>query len=201
MRHRTALATFLIAILAVAPAGAQGADRPPVPAGAAYPTPRLVRGQWVRATVRTTDARGIARHERVGGRLVRLDGDSLLLEDQNQIVAVPRAQLSSLDIPVAGTSRGHSAWNGAKVGGAAGAVGGALLGYLAWEPCDGEYFCMSRGDEAMLAGAVGGTLGFVIGGVVGATRSGARWRRVPLDADTRVGMIATPDGVGVAVRF
>jgi hypothetical protein len=73
-------------------------------------------------------------------------------------------------------------WVGAGLGFLAGAVVGGAVGYLLTQD-DSEL----PGIGAVLGAPIGGGVGIVVGGVVGATRSGERWEtlRLPIGVGLR----------------
>jgi hypothetical protein len=86
---------------------------------------------------------------------------------------------------------------------------GAALGAISYRPCTstGMMSCFlaptSRAQSAMVGGALGGTLGFVVGSLAGLARHES-WKRVSLD-DRRVATTVRPGahgtGLGVSLRF
>ena len=170
-----------------------------LPAGAF--AQQLAPGARVRATVAEAPDRPAGPFRQVTGRLVRLGTDTVLVAQGDRVVAVPRHGLIRLETPGGSVSRGRSALRGAGMGAAIGFIGGAVLSYAAYEPCEGEFLCFSRESEAVMGGVVAGALGLAIGGVIGAARGRERWQRVPIDADTRVGVVATPRTVALSLRF
>jgi hypothetical protein len=76
-----------------------------------------------------------------------------------------------------------------------------LIGALMWRPCDGEFLCTTRSEDALIGGALLGIVGTAVGGVIGAVHGAHRWHQVPLTSDTRVGVLVTPQRVGLALRF
>lgn len=201
MRRIATVSVLVAPLLAPGVARAQGTERVPDLSRRPYVAGALAPGTRVRATIRHGIAGARPRRERVTGRLIRLGPDSLLLEASDRLIAIPRSGLSRLQMPDRVPPLATRAWRGARTGAVVGAIGGAVVGYLAWDGCRGELVCMSRTDQAMASGIVAGALGFVVGGTVGAARGGARWRDVRIDADTRVGLVAEPRGVGVTLRF
>lgn len=161
----------------------------------------LEPGARVRATIALSPDHPTGSFRQVTGRLVRIGVDSVLVEQENRVVAVPRHGLVKLEMPDGSVSRGRAALRGAGVGAVVGFLGGIVLGYASYDSCEGEFLCFSREEEAVMVGAVAGTLGLAIGGAIGAADGGERWRRVAIDADTRVAVVATPRRVGLAVTF
>lgn len=149
------IASFVIALSAIAlpgapePLRAQGSERPPRRDTRPPIRQPLERGARVRATISPRPDDPAAGHVRLTGRLVRLDADSVLVDTGAHVVAVPRFGMARLEMPDGTVSRRRSALRGAGVGGTFGFIGGAVLGYLQYEPCEGQYFCFSRGDEAI----------------------------------------------------
>jgi hypothetical protein len=93
-------------------------------------------------------------------------------------LSVPWASLSKVEVRRKG---GSHALAGAGIGLAAGAIVGAVTGYVLFHQSnsgsDGDY-----GPLGALAGAgVGGGTGMLVGLVIGAGSSGERWQSVPLN--------------------
>ena len=160
----------------------------------------LDSGAWVRATVWEARASGETRYRRIAGRLLRLRADTLLIVQNEAVLAIPRASVARLDAVDPRRSRGRATLRGAGAGGGLGLLGGALNGWAVWEPCDG-FPCASRPVTAVILGGVAGALGATTGGMVGFATYRPTWRRVALDGQARVGLVAHPAGVAVALCF
>ena len=116
-------------------------------------------------------------------------------------VALPIADISRLDVS---TGRHRSVLKGMALGAAGVGALGAALGAMTFQPCESTEFlgCMftpaSRGDAALLGGAIGGVVGFVAGSLAGLVPR-EHWQRVSA-ADARVSAAVKPGAHGTALR-
>lgn len=116
--------------------------------------------------------------------------------------AVPLGGITRLEVS---TGRHRNVLKGLGMGVGIGGVGGLIFGAVAYQPCTGPCFLApsDRGESAALGGIVFGTLGLVVGGLVG-LQSHDTWQRVPLDHE-RVAFAVSPraagTGLGVRLRF
>jgi hypothetical protein len=126
--------------------------------------------------------------------------------ENTNVVAVPLADVSRLDVS---TGRHRKLVRGAVVGTLSAGTAGLLLGAATYSPCKStEMFgCFlapaSRGEQALIGGALGGALGLVVGTLTGVPRRDS-WQQVPLHP-RRVSIAVTPrgraTGLGVSLRF
>ncbi len=113
-----------------------------------------------------------------------------------------RSDLSGLDTYA---GRHRPVLEGGLIGLLAGAATGAIIGFASGDDkCSADaWFCMAyTSDQKAAMGAAGlGTLGLVVGLVVGALSPSDRWKPVPLDA-SRLAVRPTfnENGMGVSVR-
>ncbi|MDQ6828529.1 MAG: hypothetical protein M3081_06645 [Gemmatimonadota bacterium] len=124
-------------------------------------------------------------HSRIEGNMTELSADSIVLRERNgQRRAIAIADISRVDYLASSRSRAASfSWglaNGLAIGIASGAI---IVGSLTYASCksdpsnQGENLC---GLAFPVFGALGGAVGLVVGGAVGATRSTEHWVQVPL---------------------
>ena len=143
----------------------------------------------------------LVRTRRLEGDLVRIGADSLALRVQGDTLAFMRSAVQSLEERVTRTRFQNIVRHGA-IGLGVGAVGGAVIGFVGYEPCEpGEWFCMSRGGEAALGAVVIGASGAAAGALVGALRDTGSWRQASLTPATRVAVTVAPGGARVAIHF
>lgn len=140
--------------------------------------------------------------------VVAHQGDTLLVRwpQFTNAVAVPFAAISRLEVS---TGRHRRVLKGMFLGTAAGGATGALVGAASYEPCDSTEFmgCFlapeNRMQSAVFGGAVGGTLGLVVGSLAGLARH-EQWKSVALD-ERRIAVAVTPRAhgtrLGVSLRF
>lgn len=192
--------TFLASLAAAPMAFAQGA--PVAPSHGDSPASVLSPGSRVRLLVTRPDARSADSHDVVTGTLVRIDADSIAVRHLDQLVAVPRQRVARLERHTGARSHGKSALRGAGFGALSGFVGGAAIAAAAWKPCTaGDFFCTTRSEDAVLGGVLLGGVGTIVGAAIGAAHGGDQWKPVALEAETRVGLVLKPQGVGLALRF
>ena len=116
--------------------------------------------------------------------------------------AVPLAQITRLEVS---TGRHRNLLKGMGLGLGIGGTAGLLLGAVGYQECTG--MCIlgpsDRGESAAFGGILLGTLGLVVGTLVGLP-SHDTWQRVPLDT-RRVAFAVSPraagTGIGVKLRF
>ena len=116
--------------------------------------------------------------------------------------AVPLDRITQLEVS---TGRHRNVLRGLALGVGIGGAAGLILGAAAYEPCTGMCIMApkDRGESAALGGVVLGTLGLVVGGLVGLA-SHDTWQRVPLDgrrAPNTIGLRAGSRGSGVELSF
>lgn len=135
------------------------------------------------------------------GTLTSLRNDSLFYErDQRgrvrDINASSAASLALASVKSVQVSRGRSALRGALtkglLGTGIGLLSGAILGAAAYSDpppancapnsiiCLGCLVICSRGEAAVALGALGGSLGLIVGSIYGATHGNERWESVEL---------------------
>ena len=141
-----------------------------------------------------------ARHHVVIGALVRVDSDSVVVTRGGNRIALPRYGVREIAVPAGYVSHGATFARGFLIGLGAGAALGAGIGALSDPGCGASSVsCGSRRENALLAGAVVGTLGAVLGGIGGALSGGERWRPVTIDGATRIGLVLLPRGLAVTL--
>jgi len=113
---------------------------------------------------------------------VRSDSLYYMNESSTSVSAViPVDQVKSVQVS-AGRGRGRGLLRGALIGSAIGLVGGAILGAATYSD-SGDTWCIfacSRGETAVLAGAILGTGGVILGSIYGGIQGSETWRAVPL---------------------
>lgn len=118
------------------------------------------------------------------GTYMGVSSDSLhyMNESSKSVSAViPMDQVKSVQVSD-GPGRGRGLLRGALIGSAIGLVGGALLGAATYSD-SGDTWCIfacSRGETAVLAGALLGTGGLILGSIYGGIQGSETWRPVPL---------------------
>jgi hypothetical protein len=126
------------------------------------------------------------------GQVVAMDDEAWTISDEgHRRFKVPRQIIEAAEVSRGRASRGLGALAGLTLGASLGAILGAAAGC---EHCFGP----SKGGAALLAGAELGTIGAVVGVLVG---GGERWERLPAD---RIRVTVGPQrgrGVGVSVAF
>ena len=135
--------------------------------------------------------------------VVAQSADTLLVRSPElaNTVAMPIADISRLDVS---TGRHRSVIKGMALGTAGAGALGAAIWAMTFEPCESTEFlgCLfepeSRGDAALMGGAVGGVVGFVVGSLVGLVPR-EHWERVS-PADARVSATVRPGAHGTALR-
>jgi hypothetical protein len=125
------------------------------------------------------------------------DSSIVITSSKSGDLRVPLASVLELDVNAGGRSR----MKGAGVGLLVGAGVGAVVGYTAEDDCDSEAVfvavCFSRGETAMMLGALGGLAGMGVGALVGV---GGRWRSVAIPSRVSISPIGAK-GLRVAVAF
>jgi len=138
--------------------------------------PGIEPGARVRVTVpeeqRQPDK--VTRGHELRGRVMHLNLDTLYLAVTDSLgpLAVPRSATRRIDLSRGVPSAGASALRRGLVTGVLGAVAGVLL-----VAGDNEPGGSSEGDAAL----IGGGIGLVMGGVLGAVFPTERWRRIRLE--------------------
>lgn len=116
-----------------------------------------------------------------------LADEELVLEDTDgREVRVPHASLSRLLVDRGPRSRGSGALRGLAIGGGAGVLAGAVIGFADGDDdCPSDSWClfqMTAGEKASIGAVVFGLVGGVVGATLGAGNPGHRWEalRLPL---------------------
>ncbi len=184
-------ATILVAILAFVPLASTAQETPT----AQVP---LQPGERVRVTGHLCQTFfsncGGARPEHSVGTFVTWNADTLVMESNGDIIALPLDSVTTLEVSV---GRKSHAGVGAGIGGLTGAVIGATVSLAT---CDGffpPHVC------ALVGGFVFGAGGALVGVIVGASKKTERWVSVPLNR-LRVSFGPLHDArfvVGMSVRF
>lgn len=169
--------------------------------GATGASDALAAGDRVRLALLPSGTPGSAGARSATGTLVSVGGDSIRIRDAGREVAVPRVAVAAISVSAGRESRGSSAWRATRVALAVGVLVGAIAGYAAYEPCDGQWLCFSRGAETAWGAVAFGVPAAAGGAAYGAMRPRERWRGVTLAPDTRVGWLATPRGAGVTLSL
>ena len=159
----------------------------PLPAQSAASLETLSPGARVRVTLLDMEPREAVVVSRTADTLV------VRWREFSNADAVPFAAIAALEVNTAGR---HSVLKGASLGLLAGGAIGAIVGAAAPESHGGPENTIDFGEGFQTAvGAVGGgTIGLVIGTLVGLSRS-ADWRAVSTDA-RRLGVAIAPDRRG-----
>ena len=196
-------ALLILALVIASPVlGAQSLDSTRTPSSAASGGPGLVPGARVRVTMSFPPGHALARYQSVTGSLLRLDADSVVVQDGLRTVAIPRDGVTGVAMHTGHRSRGQSLRRGALIGLVAGGAVGGVSAFASYEPCSsGEIFCFSRGGETAMGAIAGGLLGTLVGGLAGAIVGGREWRSLPLAPESRVGILASPSRVGMRLRY
>lgn len=138
------------------------------------------------------------------GRVVALTDDTLALEPDNAgpRIAIPRAALTSAERRLPNASRAQHTLAGAGIGFLGGAILGAAWGALVTPSCSGAENPCGALAGAVLGGVGIGTVGLVLGTVIGVGMPVERWRSV---MTARVSVIPTQaanrPALLVAIRF
>lgn len=134
------------------------------------------------------------------GTLVSLRGDTLAwrAEHDTTAVAVPLAALARLDTS-AGFRR-HTV-NGLIIGAATGVALGVTIGIASGNDPQGEFLRFSAGDKAVMAGAVLGVAGTVIGAGIGWAVKSERWMPFSLPRNAAFRIAPTTAGVRFGIAF
>ncbi len=149
-------------------------------------------------------APAIAR-ERMVGRLISEDADSLRLEVGTGVITLPRESVTKVEISHSRSRRAH----GARLGLLVGAVAGAALGYAMGEDQkDAVPFCTLGGcatlgpfwlNKPASAAAVGIFFGAVGAGVGALVSPGEKWASIP-NQRVRLSLAPAP-GRGVVAQL
>ena len=171
-------------------------------------SPPTLRGQSA-APAGTLAAGSRVRLSRLGakprvGIVVEQTADTLRVRwpEFSNSVAVPLADVSRLDVSA---GRHRRVLRGMALGTLSVGALGAAVGAFAYQPCTSTeaFGCLlaptNRSEAVAVGGVLGGTLGLVVGSLVG-LQSHESWKEVPLDS-RRVAISLRPraDGAGVAV--
>lgn len=138
------------------------------------------------------------------GRVVLLTDDTLALQpdDSGSRIAIPRAALTSAERRLPNASRATHTLAGAGIGLLGGAVVGGALGALFTQPCSGSESPCGPGFGAVLGGVGLGTVGLILGTVIGVALPVERWSPV---MSTRLSVNPTQaaghPALRVALRF
>jgi len=155
-RRRFAAALSLISIFPLV-GGAQQAAGPGGPRASGFHT--LQDSQWVRFS-----GPGVVRHQ---GRILDQQGPELVVSREHGVLRIQATSIDTL------WTRGHSAKQGAIIGGIAGALAGVALA-LHYGATTTEHD-FSTGQAALLAGGIGAAGGGLIGTLFGLSLP--RWKR------------------------
>lgn len=123
------------------------------------------------------------------------DGELVLEGADGREVRIPHARLSRLDVDRGPRSRGSGALKGLAIGGGAGIIAGAVVGYASGDDeCDPGSWCimtMTAGQKAGVGAVVLGSVGGAVGAAFGAVSPGRRWEglRLPLTLDGGAGPV------------
>lgn len=125
--------------------------------------------------------------------------DTLLVLDtlEEETLRVPLASVDRLSV-----RRPRTPAEEALRGGIAGLFffggSGALMGLTAGDDGPDCTLCLTAGEKALLYGGAAGSVGLLLGGIVGALNPGERWQRVP----TRTHVTVAPQpGARIGVAF
>ncbi|HEY0809170.1 MAG TPA: hypothetical protein VGD49_03375 [Longimicrobiales bacterium] len=161
-----------------------------------YSGPRL--GDWV--LIETSNA------ARTQGRLIRVDGDSVVLaagQNAGHHVAFARSAVSNVWVSV---GQRRQTMRGLTLGLVAGGTVGALVGAITYTPCHSDEFlgCLlapeNAGQAALLGGTVGGFFGLLIGTGAGFATKRHVWEVAGVP--TTVGVAPARDGaVSLSLRL
>lgn len=133
--------------------------------------------------------------EWIAGIVVAADRDSLRLRQADgTVVRIALRRVTRIEM-VVGT-RANTA-KGALVGFVTGALTGAAAGLVSGSEESGP---ISPAFGALLAGAVGGGAGLVVGGIIGTTQRRERWVEVQL-GPRPVALVPHGLGLGVSINF
>jgi hypothetical protein len=194
-RTRCGLTALCLLVSGISPAKAQSTaapQDPPLEAGARIRVKQSAA--WANVPTGTTRI----------GTLRALTRDSLTVAwPGGRATTLPLSTVARLE---ASQGKQHYVGRGLLIGLLAGAGAGAIIGAASYdETACGENACFidfGRGFYALAGTAVGGGIGLVAGGIVGATGRREVWRRVRLDAiASRVSVLPLPAARGIAVRW
>lgn len=120
------------------------------------------------------------------GTYLGVTNDSLRFlneKSRSTTAGIPMEQVKAVQVSN-GRSRSRGLLKGAIIGTAIGFFGGGILGGATYSESDGDGWCIiacSRGETALLTGALLGTGGLFVGSIYGAMQGSETWKPVPLD--------------------
>ena len=195
---------LVVATVAALPTALRAQQGAPVRQGIAV-------GQTVRVRAATPPPTTLAGGSRAAGpattaewrgQLVRIDAEAIVVLSGVDTMSIPRRIVDRLDVRTGERDRHQSIMIYGGIGAGIGALTGATVSALTYEPCSvAEYFCFTRTQEMVGSAILVGLVGGVIGGAVGAFKETGQWRRVTLTPETRVALIVTPRRGGVSITF
>jgi hypothetical protein len=153
-----------------------------------------------RVWVRSTKASG-ALDAGVKGTLEAVTGDSLRVRPTPagpalSLAAGPQTRLFVF------TGRRSSAGRGAAIGGVAGVLAGAIIGFAGGGDCyEDEFLCFDRGTLAAAGALTLGGVGLVGGLIVGALSSHETWARTGWSGAVRPVVLPSQRGVGLGLSL
>jgi len=165
---------FVLAALTMAPSVPALADGQSLP---------LTAGARVRVTAASADL------DKQVATIAEVRGDSIVLDVDGLAHPVAISDLQRLEVSIGKRTR---VTRDAGIGAAIGFAAGALIGAASYEECVPQSFldCFmvpgSRGDAALLGGAAGGTVGLVLGALVGMGDRTDRWQALTLPVQAAV---------------
>jgi hypothetical protein len=178
MRRAIAGLAMVAACVAAAP-GAAAAQAPPPPP----PVQGATRATRVRVNTNLANVRP-------QGRLAFASPDSLVVVDEyGHATRILRGNITSVDTSA---GRFRHPWQGLGIGILAGGAAGMAIGFAAGDDPPG-FMSMTASENAVLGGAVLGTLGGIAGLVAGSLIRTDRWHRTALD---RLTVAVTPVHAG-----
>jgi hypothetical protein len=130
--------------------------------------------------------------------IVEVLADTLVVSDAKRPVQHRLAKdgLSTIEISRGRQTSGARVMRGAGIGALVGIGTGALVGLMGGED-EGDFFFSSPEERAAALGLVFGTVGVVVGGIVGLATPEERWERVSLPA----GLAVMPRGRGLTLSY
>jgi hypothetical protein len=120
------------------------------------------------------------RFERTTGTLSSLTDETLFLNvgDQGQVWQISRPSIARMDVAHA-RPRSAAAFRSAGIGLLAGLATGAAMGFALGSDTDG-FPALTAGQKAMMLGVGLAVPSAIVGAVIGASRPGESWERIPL---------------------